>query len=162
LRPPSSEGYFHGGPSKSSLPGAALLAGFLYTAVHSDQTQSTINQKVSDAFEGKTGVVQGGFGALGTDNGPDDNPAPRPEEKPDQGSNKPSSPPPPLPPKKDQGFWGRAKDYVTSGQVLKDTGHIAKKVSGCFVAKDIEGHQMGLGERGLNCPLFPQEKWSRV
>ena len=67
------------------------------------------------------------------------------------------------------GWWNKAKNYVTSGQILKDAAHIGKEtldflilddVSGCFTGKDTDGNQLAGWERGLSCvSLVPVAKW---
>jgi len=70
------------------------------------------------------------------------------------------------------GWWNKAKNYVTSGQILKDAAHIGKEtldflilddVSGCFTGKDTDGNQLAGWERGLSCvSLVPAAKWVKL
>lgn len=58
------------------------------------------------------------------------------------------------------GWWNKTKNYVASGQILKDAGHVGKETldflvlddaSGCFTGKDTDGNQMAGWECGLSC-----------
>ncbi|WP_177199202.1 pre-toxin TG domain-containing protein [Planifilum fulgidum] len=69
------------------------------------------------------------------------------------------------------GLWNKTKDYMASGQILKDAAHIGKEtldflilddVSGCFTGKDTDGNQLAGWERGLSCvSLVPAAKWAK-
>ncbi|SFG44714.1 hypothetical protein SAMN04488025_1354 [Planifilum fulgidum] len=68
-------------------------------------------------------------------------------------------------------MWNKTKDYMASGQILKDAAHIGKEtldflilddVSGCFTGKDTDGNQLAGWERGLSCvSLVPAAKWAK-
>jgi len=70
------------------------------------------------------------------------------------------------------GWWEKTKNYVASGQILKDAAHIGKEtldflilddVSGCFTGKDTDGNQLAGWERGLSCvSLVPAAKWVKL
>src|SRR5690606_8097775 len=70
------------------------------------------------------------------------------------------------------GWWEKTKNYVASGQILKDAAHIGKEtldflilddVSGCFTGKDTDGNQLAGWERGLSCvSLVPAAKVAKV
>ena len=69
------------------------------------------------------------------------------------------------------GWWNKTKNYVASGQIMKDAGHVGKETldflvlddaSGCFTGKDTDGNQMAGWERGLSCvSLVPVAKWAK-
>ena len=69
------------------------------------------------------------------------------------------------------GWWEKTKNYVASGQILKDAAHLGKEtldflilydVSGCFTGKDTDGNQLAGWERGLSCvSLIPAAKWAK-
>src|SRR5690606_2162036 len=70
------------------------------------------------------------------------------------------------------GLWNKTKNYVASGQILKDAAHLGKEtldflilddVSGCFTGKDTDGNQLAGWERGLSCvSLVPAAKWVKL
>ena len=70
------------------------------------------------------------------------------------------------------GWWEKTKNYVTSGQILKDAAHIGKEtldflvlddVSGCFTGKDTDGNRVAGWERGLSCvSLIPAAKVAKL
>src|SRR5690606_10272488 len=70
------------------------------------------------------------------------------------------------------GWWNKTKNYVTSGQILKDAAHIGKEtldflvlddVSGCFTGKDTDGNRVAGWERGLRCvSLIPAAKVAKL
>jgi len=67
------------------------------------------------------------------------------------------------------GWWEKTKNYVASGQILKDAAHLGKEtldflilddVSGCITGKDTDGNELAGWERGLSCvSLVPVAKW---
>jgi guanyl-specific ribonuclease Sa len=69
------------------------------------------------------------------------------------------------------GWWDKTKNYVASGQILKDAAHLGKEtldflilddVSGCITGKDTDGNQVSGWERGLSCvSLVPVAKWAK-
>jgi hypothetical protein len=70
------------------------------------------------------------------------------------------------------GWWEKTKNYVASGQILKDAAHLGKEtldflilddVSGCFTGKDTDGNELAGWERGLRCvSLVPAAKVAKV
>src|SRR5690606_30170565 len=70
------------------------------------------------------------------------------------------------------GWWEKTKNYVASGQILKDAAHLGKEtldflilddVSGCFTGKDTDGNELAGWERGLSCvSLVPAAKVAKV
>ncbi|SDW78032.1 Protein of unknown function [Marininema mesophilum] len=139
---------------------AAVLAGFLYTALSSEKTETQVKQKVTDAINGKVTSIKG------SNSGPTPKPSPNPEPK----------PPKPEPPKEekeeekeeDKGWFDKyvkdpvkgGVDYVTSGEAWKDVKHGAKEtadflvlddLSGCFKGKDTDGQEVSGFDRGLSC-----------
>jgi hypothetical protein len=55
------------------------------------------------------------------------------------------------------GWWNKTKNYVASGQILKDAAHLGKEtldfliLDGCITGKDTDGNQLVGWERGLSC-----------
>ncbi|MFS8612882.1 MAG: pre-toxin TG domain-containing protein [Planifilum fulgidum] len=70
------------------------------------------------------------------------------------------------------GLWNKTKDYVASGQILKDAAYVGKEtldflilddLSGCFTGKDTDGNRLAGWERGLSCvSLVPAAKWVKL
>ncbi|MFC4075492.1 DUF4244 domain-containing protein [Salinithrix halophila] len=145
------------------LAAAALIGGFLYTAVTSDQTESTIQQKIDDAIEGNVGGGQeNGAGSSLSEKEPNNNGnRPHADEKPSKEkkptktnakSHQSSS--------KADDDSGGAYDYLASGEMVDDAGYVAKEtldflflddLSGCINGKDTDGNKVSGFDRGISC-----------
>jgi hypothetical protein len=170
----------------------ALLAGLLFLAMSDGEgfIQSVMEKKVRESIEGRLsgGDLPSGT-SLGISGSPDASGSFPPDLLPSGGNGSSTSGSggngesggnqSPAPPRtgneKKSGFTGwleKAKNYVVSGQILKDAAHIGKEtvdflilddVSGCFTGKDTDGNKVTGWERGLSCvSLIPAAKVAKV
>ncbi|WP_124726348.1 hypothetical protein [Staphylospora marina] len=163
----------------------AILAGLLFLSMSDGEglIQSALKEKVHESMGGSlnggssTGQPpdRGGSpetGGIVTVGGPSasETPGSSPPDKSAVQDSPPTAPPSSR--KEDdggfRGWWNKTVDYITSGQILKDTGHILKETAdfvvlddaaGCITGQDTDGQKVGGWERGLSCvSLIPVAK----